>query len=440
MSTDDPFFPPDADDRTVIRPVPGGRRADLQRPVQPPPSSMPSAGSVDDGPLPLLGQLNPLEHAASGILALITQLNNSRHHPDVNALRNKVTGEIKHFQTTAIAADIDQETVFTARYVLCTVLDEAVLNTPWGSNSTWSQQSLLSTFHKEVSGGERFFQLLKKFGQNTSRYIDILELMYLCLALGFQGRYRIVSGSKDKLAQVREWLYQLIRKQRSNDDPDLSPHWQGVTNKRSPLMRFVPTWVFGTASVALLALLFAALLFHLNRLSDPVFKRVYAIKAPALKIIPSIPAPPIIVSEIHALTLTQLLSEEIKQGVVKVDEDDRQGLGTIRGDTLFQSGSSTVDKKAIPLLRRIGSSMNQLEGQIQIIGHTDSDPIKTIRYPSNWHLSLSRAKSVEKILMEDIEDPTRMITEGRGNTEPVTSNETTQGKAKNRRVEIILIK
>lgn len=436
MPTDDPFSSPGADDRTVIRPVPGGRQADLQ----PPSPSFTPTPRVSDGPLPLLGQLNPLEHAASGLLALITQLNNSRHHPDANTLRNKVIGEIKQFQTAAIASDIDQETVFAARYLLCTVLDEAVLNTPWGSNSGWSQQNLLSTFHKEVSGGERFFQLLKKFGQNTSKNINILELMYLCLALGFEGRYRIVNGGKDKLAQIREWLYQLIRKERSNENRELSPHWRGVTDKRSPLMRFVPTWVFGTAGVALLALLFAALLFHLNGLSDPVFKQVYAIKVPELKFIPPAPAPPIIVPEIPPLTLTQLLSEEIKQGVVKVDEDNRQGLGILQGDTLFPSGSIIVNKNAIRLLHRIGSSMNQLGGQILITGHTDDDPIKTIRYPSNWHLSLARAKSVEKILLEDVDDPARMMTEGRGDTEPVTSNETAQGKAKNRRVEILLIK
>lgn len=436
MSTDDPSFPPDVDDRTVIRPVPGGRQADLQ---PPPRSSVNPTPRMSNGPLPLLGQLNPLEHAASGLLALITQLNNSRHHPDANTLRNKVIGEIKQFQTAAIASDIDQETVFAARYVLCTVLDEAVLNTPWGSNSGWSQQNLLSTFHKEVSGGERFFQLLKKFGQNTSKNINILELMYLCLALGFEGRYRIVSGGRDKLAQIREWLYQLIRKERSNESRELSPHWRGVTDKRSPLMRFVPTWVFATAGVALLALLFAVLLFHLNGLSDPVFKQVYAIKAPALKFIPPAPAPPIMVSP-PPLTLTKLLSEEIKQGVVKVEEDDRQGLGTLQGDTLFPSGSTTVNKDAIQLLHRIGSSMNQLSGQILITGHTDDDPIKTVRYPSNWHLSLARAKSVEKILLEDIDDPARMITEGRGDTEPIASNETEQGKAKNRRVEILLIK
>jgi len=435
MSTDDPFFSPDKNDRTIIRPVPGGRRSDLQQaPVSAP------APRVSEEPTPLLGQLNPLEHAASGLLALLTQINHSHHHPDANTLRNKVIGEIKQFQNTAIAADIDQETVFTARYVLCTALDEAVLNTPWGSNSGWSQKSLLSSFHKEVSGGERFFQLLKTFGQNPSKNISILELMYLCLALGFEGRYRIENGGKDKLLQIREWLFQIIRRQRDNDNRTLSPHWQGVTDKRSPLLRFIPAWVLGAAAVALLALLFAGLLLHLNRLSDPVFSQVYSIKAPVPKVMQPPPAPLIIMPEIPPLTLSQLLTEEIEQGLVNVDIDTQRELATIQGDSLFSSGSTEVNRKMVPLLLRIGDSLNQLEGQIMIAGHTDDDPISTARYPSNWHLSLARAKAVETIILEDFDDPTRIITEGRADLEPVASNEDAQGKAKNRRVEIFLFK
>jgi type IV/VI secretion system ImpK/VasF family protein len=74
----------------------------------------------------------------------------------VEELKNKIIQEIQQFQITAQAEGVDPQTISSARYVMCTVLDEAVLNTPWGANSNWSQHSLLSLFHKEVSGGERF--------------------------------------------------------------------------------------------------------------------------------------------------------------------------------------------------------------------------------------------------------------------------------------------
>ncbi len=439
MSIDDPFFSSDpGDDRTVIRPMPGARRSDLPQGHTQAPSA-----PLSDRPPPHLGRLNPLENAASGLLALLTQLNHSRQHPDADGLRSRIIKEIQHFQTEAISKNIDQETVYAARYVLCTTLDEAVLNTPWGSNSGWSQKNLLSTFHKEVSGGERFFQLLKSFGQNPSKNLYILELMYLCLALGFKGRYRIVNGGMDKLAQIREWLYQLIRKQKGEAEKALSPHWRGVTDKRSPLIRFIPTWVFGAAAIALLALLFSALLLHLNRLSDPVFSQVFGIKAAPPRIIqptPDLPPPPIIVPETKPLTLSILLAKEIKQNKVKVEETDLQDKAIIRSDNLFPPGRATVNQNIIPLLHRIGKSLNQLEGQVLVIGHTDSDPISTARFPSNWHLSLARANAVAEILKQDLDDPARILTEGRADLEPVAANTTAAGKAKNRRVEVVLLK
>ncbi|PLY14643.1 MAG: type VI secretion system protein TssL [Sedimenticola sp.] len=436
MPTDDPFFNSKSDDRTVIRPVPGGRKADIQRP--PPQATAPPPPSISEAPLPRLGRLNPLERCASGLLALLAQLNNSRNHSDPNGLKNKIVGEIKRFQSDAIASNIDQETVFAARYVLCTALDETVLNTPWGTNSGWSQQSLLSSFHKEVSGGDRFFQLLKSFGENPSKNIYLLELMHLLLALGFQGRYRIAQNGKEKLIDIKEWLYQLIRKERGHKDQALSPHWQGVSDQRSPLMRYVPTWVFGTAGIALLAILFSILLFHLNSKSDPVFKQVFSIRTPVIEIPEPPPAPPILPPPV--ITLSTLLAEEISQNLVQVEEMTQQSRATIQGDNLFSSGKSIVNQQIIPLLNRIGESLNLLEGQVLITGHTDNDAISTARYPSNWHLSLARAEAVAEIIKQDLDQSDRIVIEGRADLEPVALNDTKQGKAKNRRVEILLIK
>ena len=73
------------------------------------------------------------------------------------------------------------ETVLAARYVLCTFLDEIVLGTPWGSESVWSTQSLLSSFHNETWGGEKFFLILDSMLQDPAGNINLIELMYVCL-------------------------------------------------------------------------------------------------------------------------------------------------------------------------------------------------------------------------------------------------------------------
>lgn len=434
MNADDPFALSKSDDRTVIRPVPGGTRADLLR--QPP-----SDGQLKSskGPLPQWGHLNPLESAASRLLALLTQLNHCPTHPDPPGLKKRLSQEIRVFQETAQARGIDQNTVYTARYVLCTVLDEAVLKTPWGNDTGWAQQSLLSTFHKEVSGGERFFQLLSSLGQNPHKNRDLLELMHLCLALGFEGRYRIVERGKDKLARIREWLYQVIQKERGMSERELSLHWQGVTDRRNPLMQVVPLWVFGAVAAGLLTMLFNVFLFQLNRLSDPVFQQVSAIQPPAIEVAEETPPPAPIDPPQPEVTLSMLLADEIRNNQVKVDESSVRSTVTVQEKSLFGSGSATINHPLIPLLHRIGESLNQLPGQVLITGHTDSTPIRSTRYPSNWHLSKARAQAVADVIKQDLDEPTRTAAEGRADLEPVAPNDTPTGRAKNRRVEIILL-
>lgn len=441
MNSDDPFFTPKSDDRTVIKPVPGGRRADIRRPQAQ--AMSPTTTSIPSGPLNRLGKLNPLENAASGLLALLAKLPHFRSYPDAEALKNQLAREIKTFQNEAIHNGVDKKTVYTARYVLCTALDEAALGTPWGQSSSWSQKSLLSSFHKEVSGGERFFKILKSLGENPGKNLHLLELMYLCLALGFQGRYRITQNGKDKLGQIKEWLYNLISRQRDSTDKALSPHWKGVVDQRNPLLRLVPIWVIGAIAAGLLATIFFGFILNLNHHSDPVFKRVFSfnVDTPPPQIVEApIPPPPIIVRTEPLITLSQLLSTEIAARQVRVDETDKTSKATIEGDNLFRSGRADVNKNIIPLLIRIGESLNQLSGSILITGHSDSDPIKNARFPSNWHLSQSRADAVANIIKRNLDTPERVTVEGRADFEPIASNDSREGKARNRRVEIMLFR
>lgn len=434
MANDDPFFSPQGDDKTIIRPVPGGKRSDLRS--APPEAKPEQVGSAQS--LPRLGGLNALEKASSGLLALLTRINTSRRQTDPMELKNKIVREIQQFQMMAQSAGVDPQTVSSARYVLCTVLDEAVLNTPWGNDSGWAQQSLLSLFHKEVSGGERFFHLLKSLAQNPGKNRDLLELMYLCLALGFEGRYRLIEGGKNKLIGIKEWLYQILLQERGTLARELSPHWQGVTDRRNPLMRLVPLWVFGAAAAGILAIMYSVFLFQLNKDSDPVFSQINAIKPPVPQFVAEEPEPAYI--PVPELTLSMLLTDEIDAKRLKVLELAQRSTITIQGDNLFASGSASVNRDLIPVLHRIADALNQLPGQVLITGHSDNVPIRSSRFPSNWHLSKARAEAVADVIKQNLTVPDRTVIEGRSDLDPIASNKTREGRAKNRRVEITLLK
>lgn len=423
------------DDRTVIRPRPGGHR-----PASP--ASVNHSVTVNADPVVPMGKLNPLESAASALLALLTQLNRSPTHNNPDALKQKVSHEIRVFQERAQASGIDTESVYTARYILCTVLDEAVLNTPWGQDSGWAQSSLLSNFHKEVSGGERFFSLLKSLAQNPAKNLHLLELMYICLSLGFEGRYRIVEGGKNKLARIREWLFEILQRQTGSVDQTLSPHSEGVQNIRNPLLGYIPIWVIVALSLSLLGIAYSGFVMNLNKLSDPVFRQISLIEVDGL--VRPEPMKKVILKPIpikdDPVTLSILLENEISTNKLNVDEFEDREVVTIQGDGLFSSGVDTVKKDLQPLLITVAEALNQLSGRIHITGHSDNVPIRSLRFPSNWDLSRARAESVARISKDFIDENDRITTEGKADLEPLAPNTSRQGRATNRRVEIVLYK
>ncbi len=87
---------------------------------------------------------------------------------------------------------------------------------------------------------------------------------------------------------------------------------------------------------------------------------------------------------------------------------------------------------------KIAAILDKEPGRIRVIGHTDNTSIKTVRFPSNWHLSMERAKAVAALLQQGLTDPNRIDVDGKGPDVPIASNTTPEGRAKNRRVEVMI--
>ena len=92
--------------------------------------------------------------------------------------------------------------------------------------------------------------------------------------------------------------------------------------------------------------------------------------------------------------LRNFLDPQIRQGLVDVIEDADKTTVRIRGDGLFASGSANVKPAFLPLLAQIGKELNTVQGRVLVTGHSDSVPIHTLQFPSNWHLAKARADSV----------------------------------------------
>jgi len=141
------------------------------------------------------------------------------------------------------------------------------------------------------------------------------------------------------------------------------------------------------------------------------------------------------------------LVNNLKRSLIEVDDEDIQievrGSAvyvSIADKLLFQSGSSQISRKANVILQKVATVINDHDRvNVLVEGHTDNVPINNNIYRDNWDLSVQRATSVVRILQQEYYvDPTRLTAAGRSSHIPVSENDSTIGRSKNRRTEIIL--
>jgi type VI secretion system protein ImpK len=395
-------------------------------------TAVPAAPEAD---LRSLSGLNPLVEAANPLLAAVPRIRTSATHANPAGLREHLVRDIGEFEANARAKGVKPESILIARYAVCTVLDEAVASTPWGGTANWAQTSLLVTFHREAWGGEKFFQLLDRLMADPASDPYLLELLYVCLALGFEGRFRVADNGRAQLDQLRERVFELVRVRRGDFERDLSPHWQGVDAPIRKGRGLLTLWVAASAAAALLIAVFIVLKFSLADRSDAIAALLDRANAPQAKVERKAPlAPP----EPVVPRLSKLLSDEIAAGKLEVAETAVESRVTIRSDGLFRPGSASVEDAYAPILRRVAEAVNSVGGAVVVEGYTDNRPIRTIRFPSNFELSQERAASVVRMLAPVLTDPSRVRAVGQSDSRPLAPNDSEDGRARNRRVEVVV--
>ena len=238
--------------------------------------------------------INPLVHCANDVIDRMASLkcsslgNNAINGGDNSVrdpalFRDETVRQIRDFEWRCGQQGIDEESILYARYIICTVLDEFATKTPWGGNGVWSSQSLLSQFHDETGGGEKFFQILEHLQTQPATYLPVLELMYISMSLGFEGKYSLENRGNVEIENLRDNLFHLMRLQRGEAERDLSPHWQGISEKRYTLMKHIPVWVFSALAGVVLLVLYSGFSYQLTTSKDQVLA---ALQAPVAEYLP----------------------------------------------------------------------------------------------------------------------------------------------------------
>jgi type VI secretion system protein ImpK len=415
-----PFAPPPP--RTPTYPVDA-------RGAKPPPAPAPMAGFATlDQLFSAGGSTNPLLDAAIPLLLLALRLRTTSEVTDPGQLQARIAEQIRVFEARGREAGVQSEDVGPARYAICTLLDECVLNTPWGAHSGWADKPLLILFHGEAFGGETFFKLVVRASKEPARYLQLMELFYACLTVGLEGMYRFRAQGPAELTQIQRDLYERIREQRGKAPPELSIRWQGVVDQRPRLIRYVPLWVIAVIGLCVLLLAYIGFFTALGSASRPVNAALDEIGVQGMYSGQPAAGP----------TLKQLLGAEEAAQTLSIEESGNETRVRLLIPNLFTSGSETINPAAVPVLRAVATAANQVPGRLIVVGHTDDQPVRSLRFGDNVQLSRARAQSVADLLRSMLAHGEGIQVQGRGDTQPLaTPVDSPQNRARNRRIEIV---
>jgi type VI secretion system protein ImpK len=487
MTNGKPPFDPEPDpERTVIKPNPGGRR---DAPVIPSPVSMPTVApaqsAVQDiwggarqspgnaspnqqsqgtlappaskqpplapamdlsamGASGKTGGPNPVLEAAMPLLLLLANVRIAKSIPQVAPMMSTVAQGIENFETTLRSQNLPEAQVRTAKYTICATADDIVQNLPSSDRLLWTQYSMLSRYFQVRDSGVGFFDELAKLRQNPQINQHLLGLMHACMSLGFEGKYRAIGGDVAH-QQIRRDVYQMLRSLEARVTDELSPHWRGLSIAAEHVRRAVPLWAVASGAAGLLLLTFMSFRWLLGGMSEAAELKLAALH-PGAEIaifrpepVPPPPDPPPPPPDSQLERIRARLSSEIADGKVAADYAGKDIVVRLLNDAVFDKGSASVREGFAASVARIAVALDKEKGQIHIVGHTDSTPIRSsLRFKDNQDLSEQRARAVALMLVSGISDPLRLSTQGMADKAPIDTADTPEAKAKNRRVEVFI--
>ncbi len=157
---------------------------------------------------------NLMLDAASPLFGLVIRLRTLDDLPNIAYVHKTVQNQVSNIreEIQQHGYPIVHQEVYS--YALCLYLDEAVMSRPWGNNSCWSHEPLLSIFHDETQGGEKIFVLLERVMQAPKEFQDVLEFLYYCFCLGLRGKHALDPKCEDIINALISRMHTVIRELR----------------------------------------------------------------------------------------------------------------------------------------------------------------------------------------------------------------------------------
>lgn len=392
------------------------------------------------------GPKSPMLAAAANLLILFGRLRTQMVEMEAVPLMEYVTREIEGFEENCLKAGIDPHETQVAKYLLCGTADDIVQNIPGTDRHIWVQYSMVARFFNRRTSGVGFFQEVEKALQAPAQRFQLLELAMTCLSLGFEGQYRSAPNGAVELARIRGMIYESLRRVQNRPDEDISPRWQPVDVGGRRRFGGTPLWVIGSLLGMVLMGAYFGLSMMISGEGSAVSQRLLTINPTGqVSLVRTVAFTPLEVDQAELVQTGQLdrikegMAKDITDGLVQVDVKGEFIFIRVNNAALFASGKADTKPEFNDLGSRITAALNAEPGPVYIFGYTDNVPMSGRgRFKNNHDLSLARAEAVKAVLATGMTDPERFVVEGKGEADPIGDNETEDGRALNRRVEIMI--
>ncbi|AWK85933.1 flagellar motor protein MotB [Azospirillum thermophilum] len=407
-----------------------------------------SAPAAPPGPPPpaVEGPLNPLLSAAGRLLDLAAHLRDRESQEDPDGVRRLALAEFRRFESACATAGVSPEGVRVARFALAALLDDVVRATPWGAAAgAWTREGTREGMQDgPVAPADRFFELLDTMLGDPRLHLQELELFYVCLSLGFEGKYRDRPRGAHELAHLRDALFRVLRRARGEHGRELSPSWRGLAG-RDPAGRFrppapvAPPWAAWAGAAVVLILLYGSLAGSLARQAEPVAGRLAALlPEQPIEIARVAPPPPPTAGPALIARVSSLLGPELRTRAVEVlAGEDGALVIRIPAAAMFATGSDAIKARHRAIVDRVAQALGPEGGHVVVVGHTDDQTPRTGRLSTAQALTEARAEAVRKLL-ERYLGASRVTSEGHGDSEPIAPNDSQAGRDANRRIDVRL--
>ncbi len=226
--------------------------------------------------------LNPIVDAAGYLLSVIGKLKAIKSYRQPAKLQKELMHELTTFQESIKHHGYNTEYVLVCHYVLCATIDDMITHTPWGSLGQWERYSLLTAFKQDTQHHDKFFTIMERIVKEPAHYIDLMELMYVCLSLGYKGQYRATEHSQYQLEQITHQLYKHIRAYRGHFSKALSPAPLKISKaalKRRQKSKVSLAFIFFITGCIIMTI-FVGLSYLMDVLSNEAYKNISQFENP----------------------------------------------------------------------------------------------------------------------------------------------------------------